>query len=60
MLRRLLKFLRIEDGQSLVEYSLIISLVVIAAVSAVFLFGQQLGSLYEKNKIEILSNLGEK
>ncbi|MBR0575263.1 hypothetical protein KCG48_02805 [Proteiniclasticum sp. BAD-10] len=51
-------FLKSEDGQSLVEYSLIISLVVLAAVGAVFLFGQQLGSLYEKNKNEILGGLG--
>lgn len=54
------KFLESEDGQSLVEYSLIISLVVIAAVGAFYLFGQQLGSLYEQSKNEILSNLGAK
>lgn len=53
-------FLKSEDGQSLVEYSLIISIVVIAAVGTVLLFGQQLGSLYEKSKYEILSNLGAK
>lgn len=51
-------FLKSEDGQSLVEYSLIISLVIIAALAAVFLFGQQLGSLFEKSKNEILGNLG--
>lgn len=55
----ILEFISSDDGQSLVEYTLIISLVVLVAVGSLFLFGQQILSVYEESKEMILDGLGE-
>lgn len=46
-----------ESGQSLTEYSLIISIVAIAAIATVLLFGQALSSYYENIKKAVVEAL---
>lgn len=60
VVRVILKFVKSEDGQSLVEYTLIISLVALTAVGAFILFGQQMFTFYEDSKTKIIDSLGGK
>jgi Flp pilus assembly pilin Flp len=53
MYARLMRFLSNEKGASLVEYSLLVLLIAIAALAAVAYFGNELSSTYS----EINSNL---
>jgi Flp pilus assembly pilin Flp len=46
-------FIKNEDGQGLVEYSLILILVGIAVVSALGIFGSSVEQLYQKAVNEI-------
>ena len=43
----ILRLIKDEAGQGLVEYGLIISLVVIAAIAGVIIFGESVKNLYE-------------
>jgi pilus assembly protein Flp/PilA len=53
MYARLMRFLSNEKGASLVEYSLLVILIAIAALAAVAYFGDELSSTYS----DISSNL---
>lgn len=53
MYARLMRFLSHEKGASLVEYSLLVLLIAIAALTAVAYFGNELSSTYS----DINSNL---
>jgi pilus assembly protein Flp/PilA len=53
MYARLMRFLSNEKGASLVEYSLLVLLIAIAALTAVAYFGNELSSTYS----DINSNL---
>ena len=53
MYARLMRFLSNEKGASLVEYSLLVLLIAIAALAAVAYFGDELSSTYS----DINSNL---
>ena len=53
MYARLMGFLSSEKGASLVEYSLLVLLIAMAALAAVAVFGDELSSTYS----EINSNL---
>jgi pilus assembly protein Flp/PilA len=53
MYARLMRILSKEKGASLVEYSLLVLLIAIAALTAVALFGDELSGTYS----EISSNL---
>jgi pilus assembly protein Flp/PilA len=53
MYARLMRFLSSEKGASLVEYSLLVVLIAIAALAAVAYFGDELSSTYS----DISSNL---
>ena len=46
MYARLMRFLSNEKGASLVEYSLLVVLIAIAALAAVAYFGDELSSTY--------------
>jgi len=46
-----------ESGQGLVEYSLILSLVTLAAIGAVVLFGESVFDLYETIRIDLINAL---
>lgn len=43
-----------EDGQGLVEYALIISLVILVVVGSLSLFGEDLALYYQNNIVEKL------
>ncbi len=47
-MNRVYKVLKDDSGQGLVEYSLIITLIAIAVVSAVIIFGESVTELYER------------
>lgn len=50
ILRNYLKFLfKNEQGQGLMEYSLIISLIILAVIGVVTAFGEELKLYYENN-----------
>ena len=42
-------FLREEDGQTLVEYGLLISLLALVAVAAITIFGKRVGNMWGAN-----------
>lgn len=45
----LLKFLTEEDGQTLVEYGMLISLIALVVIAAVTLFGRMVSGMWGKN-----------
>ena len=45
----LIQFLQEEDGQTLVEYGMVISLVALVVVAAVTLFGQRVVEMWGRN-----------
>ena len=47
-MKLLFNLLKEESGQGLVEYSLIISLVILGAIGALTLFGEELVGLYNE------------
>jgi pilus assembly protein Flp/PilA len=51
--RRILRFLRSEDGPTAVEYALMILLVFLAVISTVVLLGEATNSCFEYSRDEI-------
>jgi Flp pilus assembly pilin Flp len=47
-LRELTQFIRQEDGQALVEYALLVSLIALVAFGAINFFGLGVSQLYSK------------
>ncbi len=47
MLKKIMKFLKDEEGASAVEYGLIVGLVAVAAVAVLLTMGGNLSSLFE-------------
>ena len=45
----LYKFLQEEDGQTLVEYGMLISLIALVVIAAVTVFGGKVGSMWGNN-----------
>jgi len=56
-MERLLSVLSDESGQGLAEYSLILSLVALAALSAVILLNESVFDLYETIKEDVIKAL---
>lgn len=52
-----LRLLKNESAQGLVEYSLIMSLVVIGVIVATIIFGESVFSLYETIKNDVINAL---
>ena len=46
-MRRLLRLLRVEEGQDLAEYAILISLIALVVIAALTLFGARLQALFE-------------
>ncbi len=45
----LIKFLEEEDGQTLVEYGMLISLIALVVIAAVSLFGRRIVDMWGRN-----------
>lgn len=53
--KQIMKVILNEDGQGLVEYGLILSLVVVVVYSALYFLGRSVFDLFEVIKTEILN-----
>jgi pilus assembly protein Flp/PilA len=47
------RFIQEEDGQSLVEYGLLVSLIALAAITAVTLFGRGVNKNWETSNTQL-------
>ncbi len=52
----LLQFLRDEDGQTLVDYALLISLIAIVSVLAVTIFGSHVNNMLNNDVIQYVGH----
>ncbi len=52
MKKQLVKFLKDEDGQGMVEYGLIIGLIAVIIVAAFFILGPKIKGLFDNVDIE--------
>ncbi len=53
MFRRLIRFVRQEDGPTSVEYAVMLALILTACISAIELAGQAAGDSFEHSRDEI-------
>lgn len=51
-----MRFLREEEGQTLVEYGLLISFIALAVITAVTLFGKKITNYYNKANNQLPNN----
>lgn len=52
MKKQLVKFLKDEDGQGMVEYGLIIGLIAVIVIAAFFILGPKIKGLFDNVDIE--------
>lgn len=50
---RMMKLVSDESGQGLIEYSLILSLILVAIIGSIFILGLSLVALYERINVNV-------